>query len=123
MKREMRGKGKSKKSVASAASVVSHYSNLHTPRPRQEHADPPHHEPILPLSHDLFPSFHRLHRLLLEHASDRDAERGKGHVEKGTVQLLLLDCSPGEDRLERAFGEIGDGEGRVLGSGGRSGLV
>jgi hypothetical protein len=49
--------------------------------------------------------------------------QGEGYVKKGTVQLLILLCSSGEDRLDRAFGEIGNGKGRVLGSGGRLGLV
>jgi hypothetical protein len=96
------------------------------PRPCQEHANPPHHERIPALSYHFPPClhrFHRFHRFLLQHASHRDAERGKGDVEKGTVQLLLLRRSPGEDVLDRVFGEIGRRKGRVLRGNGRPSLL
>jgi hypothetical protein len=67
------------------------------PRPRQVHADPPHHEPVPCLSYRLSPRIQLRHGFLLNHSSHRDAERRKGDGEEGTVQLLLLLGSLGED--------------------------
>jgi hypothetical protein len=93
------------------------------PRPRQVHADPPHHEPVPCLSYHLSPRIQLRHRFLLHHSSNRDAKGRKGDGEEGTVQLLLLVGSLGKDVLDRGSSEIEDGKGRGLRSGGLSSLI
>jgi hypothetical protein len=62
------------------------------PRPQQRHTDPPHHEPVACPPNRLPPLLQLLHRLVLQHAPQRDDDRMEGDCEEALVLGdLLLD--------------------------------